>query len=327
MSIQPKRHDLHEFMDAVKAQLSAGYFNISKRTKEDPGTAGDQAEEDWAAFLRDWLPATYSVVTKGRIINTEGLASPQVDILVLHPNYPKKLLNQKHYFSAGVVAAFECKLNLRPTDLEKAFKNASLIKKLSQNVLGSPFEELHQSPFYGLLAHTTTIKESNRNENGVYDYIENLQAKFAEHPREMLDVICINSDSTYALKKNVFIREKSGEYGRGVLKECTGRRFKAAICTMYLMECEFEKKENDLPNSTGFDLAALMCTVTTYMAFFDPSIRPFAEFLNNVGGSGGIGKFGYWDIQALSAEVIEQLNRVGFNSEPWSKWSESFDPL
>jgi hypothetical protein len=322
MTNKSTRHDFQEFMDLVKIQLSAGYFNISKRTKEDPGTAGDQAEEDWASFLREWLPATYQVVTKGRIINPEGIASPQIDILVLHPNYPKKLLAQKHYFSGGVVAAFECKLNARPSDIKRAFESASIIKKLISPSVGNPFDELYHSPFYGLLAHTTTIKD--RVNNGVYGVINKYRTEFAEHPREMLDIICINTDSTYALKKYVFISNKASEYGREVLKEMN---LKEAICTMYLMECEFEGLPSSPRNSTGFNLAALLCYVTTYMAYLDPSIRPFADFLNNIDGSGGIGLYDYWNLNNLSSGVIEIIKKQGFSKDGWSKWSEQFEPL
>ncbi len=64
---------------------------------EDPGTAGDEGEENWADLLRDWLPQNYHIVTKGRILARNNEAGPQLDILVLKPDYPSKLLNKKHY--------------------------------------------------------------------------------------------------------------------------------------------------------------------------------------------------------------------------------------
>jgi hypothetical protein len=41
------------------------YRPIISRSKEDPGTAGDEAEELWKAALERWLPDGYHVVTKG----------------------------------------------------------------------------------------------------------------------------------------------------------------------------------------------------------------------------------------------------------------------
>ena len=81
-----ERHDYIEFMKSVKNTMASEYKRIYRRVSEDPGTAGDQAEENWAEFLRNWLPANYPTVTKGRILNSDGITSPQIDILVLHPS-------------------------------------------------------------------------------------------------------------------------------------------------------------------------------------------------------------------------------------------------
>ena len=106
-------HDLVNFMQALTREMDAEYQRIQKRASEDPGTAGDQGEENWAEVLRLWLPPTYQVVTKGRIISQQDTPpSPQVDVLVLKPTYPKGLLNKKLYLAAGVEAAFECKITL-----------------------------------------------------------------------------------------------------------------------------------------------------------------------------------------------------------------------
>ena len=78
-------------MGAVKESLALDYERIRARSRDDPGTAGDQAEEDWAAILRNWLPANYTVVTKGRILFEDGTSSPQMDVLVLSPSYPRGL--------------------------------------------------------------------------------------------------------------------------------------------------------------------------------------------------------------------------------------------
>src|SRR3546814_17752652 len=74
---QDKRHDLYDFMQQISAEMSAEYNRIQMRATEDPGTAGDQGEENWAELLRDWLPRTYEVVTKGRIISQDGETSPR----------------------------------------------------------------------------------------------------------------------------------------------------------------------------------------------------------------------------------------------------------
>jgi len=85
-------HDIHDFVRKAQGDLQAEYLRIRKRATEDPGTAGDQGEENWAALLREWLPDYFQVVTKGRILTDSGYASPQIDVLVLYPSYPKSSL-------------------------------------------------------------------------------------------------------------------------------------------------------------------------------------------------------------------------------------------
>ena len=161
-----KSHDLHDFMNQITSEMSFEYERIQKRATEDPGTAGDQGEENWAKLLREWLPRGYEVVTKGRIISHDGKTSPQIDILVLKNSYPKKLLDKKLYLAAGVIAAFECKITLKPTHITEAFNKSVSIKGLYSERMGSPYRELHSPIIYGLLAHSHRLggKESTPEE-------------------------------------------------------------------------------------------------------------------------------------------------------------------
>jgi hypothetical protein len=87
-------------LDRTAEDIASEYQRIQTRVDEDPGTAGDQGEENWAEVLRRYLRATYHVRTKGRIITSNGSASRQIDVLVLSPSYPVGLLNTKTYDSA-----------------------------------------------------------------------------------------------------------------------------------------------------------------------------------------------------------------------------------
>ena len=105
-------HDIRLFMSQMTHEISSEYARLQARAGEDPGTAGSQGEETWAQLLRRWVPSGYHVVTGGRVIDTDGNTSPQVDVLILHPSYPPGLLEIKHYLASAVIAAFECKLTL-----------------------------------------------------------------------------------------------------------------------------------------------------------------------------------------------------------------------
>ena len=129
-----------------------------KRATEDPGTAGDQGEENWATLLRNWLPTYFHIVTKGRILCENGYASPQTDVLVLHPSYPKVLLDKKLYLAGGVAAAFECKTTLKASHVKEAVETAANIRKNLPKREGTPYKELNSNIIYGLLAHSHSWK-------------------------------------------------------------------------------------------------------------------------------------------------------------------------
>src|SRR5262249_28904882 len=145
-------------MSQISDDIAAEYKRIRARAAEDPGTAGDQGEENWATLLRGWLPSQYQVVTKGRLISHNGTTSPQVDVIVLKPSYPPKLLDKKLYLAAGVAAAFECKITLTAAHLDKFIENSVIIKSSFPTRSGSPYRELRAPIIYGLLAHSHSWK-------------------------------------------------------------------------------------------------------------------------------------------------------------------------
>ena len=70
------KNDLFNYMLEATHMMQSEYIRIQKRASEDPGTAGDNGEKNWADLLKLWLPSKYHIVTKGRIMNTDGDCSP-----------------------------------------------------------------------------------------------------------------------------------------------------------------------------------------------------------------------------------------------------------
>jgi hypothetical protein len=188
-----KRHDLFDFMSQIGQEIASEYQRIRKRADEDPGTAGDQGEENWAALLGDWLPPSYQVVTKGRLIGHDGTTSPQIDVLVLKPSYPRKLLDKKLYLASGVAAAFECKLTLKASHIAKLVRNCIAIKSLFRPRRGSPYRELRTPIIYGLLAHSHSWKAAGsdpiRNIEGTPEAAD---SNLVLHPRFGVDLLCVS---------------------------------------------------------------------------------------------------------------------------------------
>jgi hypothetical protein len=181
-------HDLHTFLTRSANDLAAEYRRIRSRAIEDPGTAGDEGEENWREILANWLPSDLVVTTKGRILGADGTLSKQVDVVVLRPGYPKALINRKIYLAGGVLAAFECKLTLKPGHIAKAATNARIVRRLSAPRVGTPYSESHGSIIFGILAHSTTIR---RDPLKRVDQLLQAELERDNHPSEELDVLCI----------------------------------------------------------------------------------------------------------------------------------------
>lgn len=201
---EAKKHDLSQYVDEINLTLLQDYSQIQTRVREDPGTAGDQVEETWAGVLRRWLPSHYHVVTKGRILSTEGGASPQIDLLVLWPSYPPFLLQKKLYMASGVAAAFECKLTLRKRHLRKLFETAVSLSKLTEKEHADrknplklqgknyAYEEFHRIFEYGLLAHSFEGKDAEETAETLTTEMVSLDRELVKHPNQMVDLICVH---------------------------------------------------------------------------------------------------------------------------------------
>jgi hypothetical protein len=205
-------------MQQASSTMQKEYERIRKRTAEDPGTAGDQGEENWAQLLREWLPTNFQVVTHGRIMSTTGDASGQVDVLVLDPSYPKELLTKKYYLSGGVVAAFECKITLRAEHITAVFENAQIITSLFPARNGNPYLELNRPLLYGLLAHSHAWKGETATP------VENISTAIVRehqglsHPREMPDFLCVSDLGTWTSHKHALV----GTYNQTKVAMCNG---------------------------------------------------------------------------------------------------------
>jgi hypothetical protein len=313
------KHEIFSFIETVGTEMAAEYDRIRSRALEDPGTAGDEAEENWAELLRGWLPANFPVVTKGRILNHLGEASPQVDIIVLSPTYPLRLRDKKLYFAGGVVAAFECKLTLRTQHFLNAFQNCKLIKNMLPNITGSPQEELYKPIIYGLIAHSCNLKSNiDKNIFHLVDQISKYDREIFSHPSEMIDIICIADTVSFEVSKTIHI-------GPMFSSEDVGDAFddidpNGGISTGYTAfysgdECVKEWKATVL----GSFIAYLIFRI----ALEEPSVRMFSEYMDNTGISGiGIGQWHPWPSNVLSEGVVQRIIQEGCENGLWSKWRQ-----
>ena len=309
---QDKPHDLHDFMKRLQDKMAANYEHIQKRASEDPGTAGDQGEENWRDLLSGWLPRTYEVVTKGRIIGQDGHTSPQVDVLVLKSIYPKQLIEegQKIFLAAGVAAAFECKTTLKAEHIEKAVKTCVKIKNLYPVRQETPYKELHAPIVYGLLAHSHSWKAPNstperniKQKLNVYDY------SHVPHPRLGLDLLCVADFGTWSLSKSTF-----------TLPQIHGPNVGAI--TAYVGHTHYHNSKSKHFNPIG----TLISRLSLRLAWEDPSLRDLADYYmrTSIDGSGS-GVQRYWD-SSVYKKKDRPLAAIGDSSSSqfWDEWNGIF---
>jgi len=316
---QHKVHDLYEFMRQMSAEMAAEYNRIRMRATEDPGTAGDQGEENWAELLRDWLPHTYEVVTKGRIISEEGVTSPHIDVLVLKGVYPKKLLNRKLYLAAGVAAAFECKITLKASHISDAVENCTRIKSLYPKRTGTPYKELHSPLVYGLLAHSHDWKgENSTPEENIEGKLREADALHVSHPRLQLDFLCVADLAAWISSKATFLGPRQLP-DWSTMAPIYGPNGSATSAYIGYTRTNEEQVDQFTP------IGVLISHLSQKLAWEYPSLRDLADYyrITNIAGSGK-GYMRMWPSSIYSDEIRPRVEAEVLSYKPWDEWRVVF---
>lgn len=313
-------NDLQLFINSTMREINEEYHRIQTRATEDPGTAGDQGEENWATLLRDWLPATFQIVTKGRIITPNGEASPQIDVLVLRPEYPRKLLDKKLYLSSGVLAAFECKITLKANHIKETIKTASFLgKALKSKKQNTPFKELHSPIIYGLLAHSYVWKSEGSTpiENIKRQLMESDQ-NYTNHPNEMLDIICVADLACWAPSKIGYMGPNRKSWTPEFEKI---QRFRETTTTSYITYSKEENKDRYFSS-----IGILIATLYRKFGWQNEGVRELADYLNVVLSGRGSGFQREWDFnEVFSEELKKEILKKGLkNGSHWDEWGLGF---
>ena len=319
-------HELEDFMEQVTSEMESEYLRIRSRAAEDPGTAGDQGEENWAELLREWLPPTYRIVTKGRILSSDGRASPQVDVIVLKDVYPEKLLNKKLYLSAGVAAAFECKTTLTANHIEQAAQTCVEIKSLYADRTGTPYQEIHSPIVYGLLSHSHSWKgpRSTPAANVEQTWIQ-ADHDYSQQPKHSLDMICVSDLGLWSPAKFTFIATPDFEADPRL--ESARHFFPDPFGTARTVYSGYIPTR-DHPRLKYTPVGAFMVRLYNALAWENEPLRGLADYftLSGIGGNGE-GTSRHWPISIYSEELQSSIRR-GAAPGPlrnWDEWSFAFN--
>ena len=322
-------HDIHDFVISCQKDIEQEYSRIRRRATEDPGTAGDQGEENWASLLRSWLPSYFHIVTKGRIITESGYASPQVDVLVLHPSYPRILLDKKLYISGGVAAAFECKLTLTAEHVKTAVETAAKIRRNLPKRKGTPYKELTSTIIYGLLAHSHSWKcERSRPIENIETALTEADQQCVQHPIECIDLVTVADLATWTMMKGTYTSPKLPFYNDEFVRLYgpNGYASTGFVC------CGKGDPGTEAPawheNQADYfsPLGVLLSSLFSKLAWILPDMRPIEEYFRKVNlmGRGG-GKGRLWGLEIYSEEIRERVyNGHLSNGIPFDEWSVAF---
>ncbi|RJQ62065.1 MAG: hypothetical protein C4517_07005 [Stygiobacter sp.] len=310
-------NDLIDFMNSATRQIGEEYDRIQKRATEDPGTDGDQGEENWATLLRNWLPTTFQIVTKGRILSHKGIASPQVDVLVLQPEYPTHLLDKKLYLAGGVLAAFECKVTLKAKHIVDFIKNSIDIKSHLETRKGTPYKELQSPIIYGLLAHSHTWKgNDSKPEENIRNSLIEADNSLITHPIQMPDIICVADLACWSSSKMVFIGP-SQIPNWTTLVSTYGE--KGSATSAYIGHTKVMEQQTEIFTPIG----AMITSLLNKLGWEYPNLRQLSRYftLTNIQGSGK-GYMRKWESKIYSDEIRTKVEMGQLkNGVLWDEWS------
>ena len=313
-------HDIHDFMASAQRTLQEEYARIQKRATEDPGTAGDQGEENWAALFRLWLPSYFHIVTKGRILTESGYASPQVDVIVLSPSYPKILLDKKLYLAGGVAAAFECKTTLKAEHVKSAQETSAALRKNLPKREGSPYKELNSTIIYGLLAHSHSWKgESSTPFENIEKALWKSDSDYVTHPVQCIDFVCVADLGTWAVSKMTYLSPRLPIYSEAIAA-IHGKDGSANHS--YCCHGIGQDRQKDYFSP----VAALLSGVYSRLAWTFLDMRSLEEYFRKVDLLGsGQGSIRQWDISIYSEKIRNRVyNGLLSNGVPFDEWHIAF---
>jgi len=299
-----KTNDLLDFMGSLKTQINDEYNRIQKRSTEDPGTAGDQGEENWATIFRNWLPADYQVVTKGRLLSENGTAGPQLDVIILKPFYPRHLIDKKLYLTAGVIAAFECKNTLKSADIKKSIETAKQIRQLIEfpRVDSNYQKELYSPIIYGLICHSHSWKSKHSNPIDVIERnLKKYDIQISEHPRECLDFICVSDLAVWtnfkSPKKLECYHKNGKDYARWI----------DVVQTAFWRSSKDLYKGNPDTKASFTPIGTFLSNLFGKLALRDKRLMEFSRYFSTVIGSSSCYENRDWPDSTLSQTAKNDL--------------------
>jgi hypothetical protein len=316
---QSPRHDApmpqvhHEWLAKWSRELAEEYERLHAGAAEDPQRSGHGGEASWLRLLQEWLPPAYAVGTRKYIVPEDGNDTFETDLVIFNPAYPQRLREREEVLAGGVAAAFSVKLTLDAGGLRDGVDRGARLKRSMKPRLGTPRDELLGPFAFGVLAHSHGWNQpsSTPRENLERNLVE-LSADLVHHPREQLDFVCVANLTTVTTTRLVWLpSDTTGQQGGSVRTDAGD-----VLTGMGVAD------EADLPGPLAVFISALIMR----LAYFDPSIEPFANALRLTGTFGAArGQGRRWRTADVYSELVRKalpdralavLPPVG-GTDPW----------
>jgi hypothetical protein len=298
-------HVHHEWLRKVTGEVAQEYERLHRAAKDDPQRAGHGGEGTWARLLEDWLPPQYEVATRRYIIPEEGGDSFETDLIVFSPGYPRRMRGREEVLAGGVAAAFSVKLTLNAAGIRDAAERAVGLRRSTKARFGTPRSELLGAFPVALLAHSHAWKRaaSNPVEN-VYDALIDLDAELVQHPREMLDFVCVADLGAWTASRFPYLPPHALTHNPAATEDQ-----RQTGCTMTAVMMAH-------PEESPPPVAVFVSHLLQRLAHGDPSLRQVADgmVLTETQGRSS-GDMRLWDLNVVFDErVVEQLPTRGLSN-------------
>lgn len=158
---------------------------------------GHLYESLWRRLLLGWLPPAYEVATRKYLVlgdeHGESRMSPEIDLVIFNPNYPRHLRDRSEVLVSGVVAAFSVKGQLTKRHLSSAVTEAAILRRGLGHFDGQVIGELASPLLFGVLASTYKSSKNSKKEPPQFEILDVLEnaSGTSSHPRENVDVVCV----------------------------------------------------------------------------------------------------------------------------------------
>ncbi|WP_367667011.1 DUF6602 domain-containing protein [Streptomyces sp. DG2A-72] len=301
----------HRWLQSVEEDIQREYARLHEAARSDPQRAGHGGEGTWRRILGDWLPPQYEVATRKYIIPEVPDGDVfETDLVVFQPSYPQALRQREEVLASGVAAAFSVKLTLNRDGIRDAFERAAKVQRGIKPWLGTPRHEMTPPFPVGLLAHSHSWKKSGTSAAwNVYTLSMEMDKRYAKHPRESLDFLCVSDLGMWCTSRVPFIPQDV--LLRMNAEEATRHENGAALTSVMQMDA------GESPT-----VAVLIANLYARLALNDPTLRPLADGFRATGDAGGGGgMMRFWELSTTFSPAVCLGLRMGVGRDRHGDWN------